>query len=249
MQMKSIEDFESKSDKVSHHGYHRFYERFLAPFVGKNILMLELGYENGYSIELWKKYFEEVRIHSIDISENPNDARIEKYFQIDQSSTEQLENFTNSNLEKYDFIIDDASHVPLHQWETFIQFFEILKDGGIYIIEDVETSFWKQSEIFGYQFNSNEFSLFQKIPTIWEAINQEFIENSEKLAETSTQEQKTIQQIASVFIGTNCIIFEKKSDKNKHYYRTNVEYRHKGFINFKKPENLKKKGFFSKIFK
>lgn len=244
--MKNLETIPTKSDKISHHGYHRFYERFLSSFVGKNILMLELGYENGHSIELWEKYFENVRIHSIDISENPNDARVEKYFQVDQNSNDQLDHFVKNNQEKYEFIIDDASHVPMHQWETFIRFFEILKEGGIYIIEDVETSFWKQSEIFGYHFNSDEFSLFQKIPKILEAINQEFVE---KPAENNTLEEKAIQQIESVFIGCNCIIFEKKSTKNQNYYRTKEQYRHKGFINFKKPVIAKKKGFFSKIFK
>ena len=57
------------------------------------------------------------------------------------------------NHEQFDIIVDDGSHVPWHQLFTFeIMFDTWLKPGGLYIIEDVETSYWDGShpKIYGY---------------------------------------------------------------------------------------------------
>jgi hypothetical protein len=54
-------------------------------------------------------------------------------------------------LREWDVVLDDASHVPSHQLETFLAFFPGLRPGGIYIIEDIETNFWKDgSSIYGF---------------------------------------------------------------------------------------------------
>jgi hypothetical protein len=51
----------------------------------------------------------------------------------------------------FSIIIDDGSHVPSHQWKTFTYLWKSLAPGGLYIIEDVETSYWKNSShIYGY---------------------------------------------------------------------------------------------------
>jgi hypothetical protein len=42
----------------------------------------------------------------------------------------------------FDFIIDDGSHVNSHQIESFRILWPFLKDGGTYIVEDVQTSYW-----------------------------------------------------------------------------------------------------------
>ena len=45
--------------------------------------------------------------------------------------------------QKFDVIIDDGSHIPWHQIFTLETIFDtFLKDGGVYIIEDIETSYW-----------------------------------------------------------------------------------------------------------
>ena len=38
-------------------------------------------------------------------------------------------------------ILDDGSHVASHQLESFKVLFPLLQDGGIYIIEDIHTSY------------------------------------------------------------------------------------------------------------
>jgi hypothetical protein len=43
-----------------------------------------------------------------------------------------------------DIIIDDGSHINEHVIETFKILFPKLKDGGIYVIEDTQTSYWEE---------------------------------------------------------------------------------------------------------
>lgn len=55
--------------------------------------------------------------------------------------------------EPFDIIVDDGSHVPWHQLFTFEIMFETwLKPGGLYIIEDIETSYMDGTNprIYGY---------------------------------------------------------------------------------------------------
>lgn len=249
--INSISNVESKSDKISHHGYHRFYDRFLQQFSEHNeILMLELGYEDGYSIDIWKNYFKKVRIHSIDIIDNLENPLVDEFYKVDQNSNKELDNFAQQNQEKYDFIIDDASHVPTHQWNTFIRFMSILKERGVYIIEDIETSYWGKSEIFGYEFDSAETSILKKIPIIIDAINKEFSQDDLlKKCNLTIEEAFAINQIESLTCGYNCLIFTKKTAENSHYYRDNSSYRHKGFINSKIVGKLNKPNFFKRLLK
>lgn len=72
----------------------------------------------------------------------------------DQSDTQFLQRMkADLSHVQFDVIVDDGSHVPWHQLLTFeIMFDTWLKPGGLYIIEDVETSYWDGTNprIYGY---------------------------------------------------------------------------------------------------
>ena len=42
----------------------------------------------------------------------------------------------------FDFVIDDGSHASPQQIESFRILWPFIKDRGVYIIEDVQTSYW-----------------------------------------------------------------------------------------------------------
>jgi hypothetical protein len=235
-----------QSDKTVHHGYQRFYPYFLESLREIDQLkMLELGYDDGYSIEIWKNYFKNPSIDSIDIIENPNDDRLNKFYNVNQDKNEELDVFVQSNTDKYHFIIDDASHIPLHQWNTFIRFLNVVQDGGVYIIEDTETNFWGRSWQYGYGFNSKIFSIYDKVNIINEFINSEFIEeNLQEKHQLSDLECAALQQIEMVTLGQNCVIFIKKSKKHKEYYRTFQDYKHKKMVHV---DDYSKRNFLQKI--
>ena len=51
----------------------------------------------------------------------------------------------------FDLIVDDGSHDVGHQQLTFGKLFRLLKPNGIYIIEDMCTSYFKEGEnLYGY---------------------------------------------------------------------------------------------------
>lgn len=46
------------TDKIYHHGYHRYYPRYIEPFKNiKNGGMFEIGIHAGRSLNMWKDYF------------------------------------------------------------------------------------------------------------------------------------------------------------------------------------------------
>ena len=53
----------------------------------------------------------------------------------------------------WDLIIDDGSHVPRHMLVSFITLYPFVRPGGIYVIEDIETSYLDhpQAKIYGYK--------------------------------------------------------------------------------------------------
>ncbi len=227
--LTDFEDSNLKSDKTHHHGYQRFYPFFLEPLRAvPNMKMLELGYDDGYSVAIWQNYFNNPEIDSIDIIKNPEDGRLANFFNVNQDKIEELEDFVKNCNKKYRFIIDDASHIPKHQWNTFIRFFDLLEEGGIYIIEDTETNFWGRAWQYGYGFDSRVFSIYQKIGIINEHINSEFIEEDlQKKYGLSDLETKCLKQIEMMSLGQNCVIFVKKSKRFSKYYRQFKDYKQK----------------------
>lgn len=134
------------TDKAIPHNYLTIYEKYLNHFKEKNVNVLEIGIANGSSILMWHEYFENGIINGIDINsstlENPklkNDRRI-KLFIGNQTDR----NFLNSSFkdESLDIIIDDGGHTMEEQMISFAILFKKLKSGGIYILEDLITSFW-----------------------------------------------------------------------------------------------------------
>jgi hypothetical protein len=61
--------------------------------------------------------------------------------QLDQSSPEDLAKLSTQEA-PFDIIIDDGSHFNSHQILTFQHLWGALKDGGVYVVEDIQTSFW-----------------------------------------------------------------------------------------------------------
>ena len=93
---------------------------------------------------MWKKYFPFASIFAIDIydksSLQEDRITIFKGSQIDRIFL----NKVTEEIGKIDVIIDDGSHINEHVIESFNVLFPKLKDGGIYVIEDTQTSYWEE---------------------------------------------------------------------------------------------------------
>ena len=127
-------------------GYLDIYDEILLNFKNHKINFLELGVNNGGSLEIFSAYFDKAEvIVGVDINENCsfinfNDERIKVI--IGDSSEESIKERIKLFANKYNVIIDDASHMSDHIIKNFFNLVELVENGGIYIIEDLCCSYW-----------------------------------------------------------------------------------------------------------
>ena len=144
---------EFNTDKLTHHNFWGFYDSHFNKLKKEKLNILEIGILKGESLKLLKNYFNNSNIYGIDIDKiEVNEERI-KTFQMSQVDFESYK--TNFKDLKFDVIIDDGSHMTKHQIDTFGYLFEnMLVDGGLYVIEDLHTSFRNEyinSEITAFE--------------------------------------------------------------------------------------------------
>lgn len=225
-----------KTDKVSHHGYYRFYPRFLEHLRPKAISggkgMIEIGIDESHSLKTWLEYFPDSFVYGIDIGVELDGPR-HRIFKADQSNRSQLENIVQKRL-KHDifFIIDDGSHVPEHQILSFDYMFDAcLKPGGTYIIEDIETSYWTKNGLYGYDTRygyHHAKSCIEAFKELADDVNSEFLTSDNRREHEkrvgSRISAKTRAEVSSVTFGMNCIVITKKT-KEEHALFDNRAYR------------------------
>jgi spermidine synthase len=211
-EMRSFYDIcnSAGTDKVQYHGYHYFYPRFLESFREESFRMLEIGYGDGESAKAWLEYFPNAEIMVMDIDVTRIDGRL-KVMKADQSNISDLQTVAGF-IKKAKFIIDDGSHHPVHQLETFEYFFRnLLEPGGVYIIEDIECSYWNPKEtIYGYQVGY--FSLMDHLKNYVDIINHEYTGKNNDLG------------ISSVTFGQNCVVITKRTEKEEEYFNRTYRF-------------------------
>ncbi len=116
------------------------YEDLFKDYKESKGCLLEIGVDQGTSLLLWYLYFSKMKIHGIDIEDkrygSPKEITVEQFDTTDLSPS--LKKYVENNLKKFDIIIDDGDHRWRSQFQTAVNLFPILKDEGIYIIEDIE---------------------------------------------------------------------------------------------------------------
>lgn len=139
------------TDKWCGHWYAQHYETHFAPLRRKQLNILEIGIggfkdpeSGGRSLRMWRTYFPKSRIFGIDIHDKSlhNERRIKTFrgSQADESFLEEV----LKEIQRVDIIIDDGSHQNEHVLATFKFLFPRLNEAGIYVIEDTQTSYWRQ---------------------------------------------------------------------------------------------------------
>lgn len=130
-----------------HHNYTPIYGRYLHCLRHEDIDFLEIGVggyhypeRGGQSLRMWRDYFTRARITGIDVhpkSFTVPDVQILQGSQVDGAFLQTLPG-------PWDVIIDDGSHQCAHVIASFNLLWPLVKPGGIYIVEDTETSYWPE---------------------------------------------------------------------------------------------------------
>ncbi len=138
--------FISKSDRMVYKwiDYFEVYEKAFAAYTNKPITFLEIGIQNGGSLQMWREFFgPEAKIIGIDI--DPQCKALEADgFEIwigNQADPNFWADFKRVNP-AIDLVLDDGGHTMEQQIVTFESLFPILTNGGTYVCEDTHTSYF-----------------------------------------------------------------------------------------------------------
>ena len=136
------------------HVYTGVYELLFAGIRDKPVGLLEIGLQIGGregqsgasrrtvsdapSVRMWLDYFPSAKIYGFDISDF-SFIELERFtfIQGDAGDIKDLKRVKSVCQNNLDIIIDDGSHASFHQQLGFVELFDALRPGGIYIIEDL----------------------------------------------------------------------------------------------------------------
>lgn len=160
--------------RPSGNGYSLFYDFWFSKIKDREVKILEIGVDEGKSLKTNYDFFQKGQIYGLDIhSKSFFDNDRTKTFILDQSDKKQIQDTFNrfkTDKIEFDIIIDDGSHDVQHQQQTFGIFFQLLKNNGIYILEDLGSSYLTLgSEMYGYvqtqdKINNNTVKFLQQRP-------------------------------------------------------------------------------------
>jgi hypothetical protein len=138
-------------------GYSHVYSILFDKMKNDNLNILEIGigtmipnakssmkgymsddYKPGASLRAWRDFFINSNIIGVDIQPDTifTDERIKTYI-CDSTDKKSVENLISNLNVQFDIIIDDGYHLDMAQLMTLNNFLPHLKDGGLYIIEDI----------------------------------------------------------------------------------------------------------------
>lgn len=123
------------------------YDQIFHKLRDKPLKILEIGVQNGGSLEIWCEYFNNAAV-VVGCDINPDcsiltydDRRIKLV--IGDANTDEIEDKIRNISEKFDLIVDDGSHKSSDIVKTFSRYLPILADGGLFIVEDLHCSYWE----------------------------------------------------------------------------------------------------------
>ena len=123
--------------------YFDIYHRHLAPYRGRSPIVLEIGVYHGGSLQMWRRYFGPgTRIVGVDIDPRCREFEADGVSILigDQTDRAFLASL-RGRLPRIDILIDDGGHRMDQQIATFEELYPHIHPEGIYLCEDVHTSY------------------------------------------------------------------------------------------------------------
>ena len=135
----------AKTGKISDKwaSYLPYYDTLFAPWRDQPVRLLEIGVQNGGSLETWSRYFTQANVLvGCDIDPRCaglryDDQRIRIVVGDATAATAYREIAAISP--QFDIVIDDGSHRSNDVINAFINYFPLLAPGGVFVVEDAHT--------------------------------------------------------------------------------------------------------------
>lgn len=222
-----VEEFSAQSGKLSDKwaSYLPAYDFWFSALRDKPVRILEIGIQNGGHLEVLARYFRSAEI-IVGCDINPlcakltyQDSRINVI--VGDANKDDTQRQIAILSEDFDIIIDDGSHTQHDIIVSFCRYFPKLKIGGVYIAEDLHTSYWR--DFGGGLFDPlSSMGFFRRLADV---INFEHWRNSLSVEEfISPYEAKyqvipppeVLDQIHLVaFQNSVCTVLKERADKNR----------------------------------
>lgn len=122
------------------------FERTFGPIRDQQVRILEVGVQNGGSLELWAQYFAQAKVLvGSDIDRRCGDLTFDDpriHVVVGDVTTDEAQRRVIALSDGFDVIIDDGSHRSADIIETFVSMYPLLAEGGVYVIEDLHCSYF-----------------------------------------------------------------------------------------------------------
>jgi hypothetical protein len=196
--------------------YFEIYERYVAPFKGTACTYLEIGVAKGGSLDIFQEYLgDKARLVGLDVNpECLKEARERVEILIgDQGDPAFL---AEAVVPKgpFDIIVDDGGHIPDQQLVSFFTLFPQLKDGGVYIVEDMHSTFWLggQASRIGINFYDFAKGLVEKLSAyhVDERLMERYAIPRDQRQSAVTFNNFAITDIFGIHFYDSMIVFEKR---------------------------------------
>lgn len=122
------------------------YDRLFSSYRDDPVRLLEIGIQNGGSLEIWSEFFPQAaKIVGCDI--NPDCAKLvyanpRISVVVGDANSNVVEDEIGAISSEFDLIIDDGSHTSGDIVRSFARYFPRLVDGGLFVAEDLHCSYW-----------------------------------------------------------------------------------------------------------
>lgn len=222
---KSLRTFYSEhdgyvSDKWSL--YLDVYNEIFDKYREEKISLLEIGVQNGGSLEIWAKFFQRYgKIIGCDINKKCKNIKYKDknlHIVIGDACAEETRNSILNIQPRFNIIIDDGSHTSSDIIKAFADYFPLLEDDGLYIVEDLHCSYWERYQ-GGLKNEKSSMNFFKLIADI---LNKEhWIEEKDidsflnRFYDYFSIDLDLLEQINYVqFFNSVCVIKKKKNSCN-----------------------------------
>ncbi len=191
-------------------GFLEIYDEMFKEFRDKEIKLLEIGIDKGDSLRIWRDFFPKAKICGLDIIEKNFSINGVEFIIGDQSDNNILSTLVHK-YKSFDIIIDDGSHLSKHIISTFLFLYPYLNENGIYVVEDLQTSYIPRYGGSRIKLNKKNTSMnfFKKLT---DSVNYEHYDKP------FFNKNKFDGMIKSVSFYQN-IVFLRKGLSKKYYYQ------------------------------